>query len=228
MTQDAHFAAGEGDRWFARNRDYLGRRDKVDWPIHLLERFDRLDAIGSVAEVGCSNGFRLARIKREFVPQARCVGVDASAKAIATGAVLYPELELYQGVLAAPPFDDTFDLVIVNYVLHWVDRSTLARSICAIDDLVKDGGLLILGDFLPDYPQRRRYHHLPNEELYTFKQDYIALFTGLGIYREVARLTYDHDAPPEAEATLTVASSPSRGSCALLHKSFHTYYPEVF
>ena len=77
------------------------------------------------------------------------------------------------------------------YVLHWVDRSTLTRTVCAIDGLVGDGGLLILGDFLPDYPQRRRYHHLPDEDLYTFKQDYPALFTGLGLYRKMARLTYD-------------------------------------
>lgn len=226
MTQDARFAAGEGDNWYRRNQAALGKDSNVDWPIHLLERFDRLEAIRTVAEIGCSNGFRLALIKRELLPQAHCVGVDASAEAIAAGTALYPELELHQGILAAPPLDATFDLVIVNYVLHWVDRSTLASSVCAIDGLVRDGGLLILGDFLPDYPQRRRYHHLPEEEVYTYKQDYPALFTGLGLYREVARLTYDHDAAA-AGAALAVAGSASRGVCALLHKSLAGYYPEV-
>lgn len=227
MTQDARFAAGEGDSWYIRNRDHLGRLDKVDWPIHLLERFNRLDTIGSVAELGCSNGFRLARIKRELLPQARCVGIDASNEAIVAGKALYPELELHRGILAAPSLEGPFDLVIVNYVLHWVDRSTLARSVCTIDGLVKDGGLLILGDFLPDYPQRRRYHHLPCEEIYTYKQDYQALFSGLGLYREVARLTYDHDAAAETGASFVVAASSSRGVCAMLSKSLNAYYPEV-
>jgi SAM-dependent methyltransferase len=227
MIQDARFAVGEGDNWFKRNRDYLGRLGKIDWPIHLLERFDRRGTIGSVVELGCSNGFRLARIKREILPHARCVGIDASREAIGDGAALYPELELHQGVLASPPVEGSFDLVIVNYVLHWVDRSTLSRSICAIDGLVRDGGLLILGDFQPDYPQRRRYHHLPDDELFTYKQDYPALFTTLGLYKEVARLTYDHDSADATDGSLALAASSSRGVCALLHKSLNAFYPEV-
>lgn len=226
MTQDALFATREGNNWYRRNQVALGKEDKIDWPIHLLEQVDRSNSIDSVLELGCSTGFRLARIKREFHPQARCVGVDASAEAIAAGTVLYPDLELYQGVLATPLLEGVFDLVIVNYVLHWVDRSTLLRSVCAIDDHVKDGGLLIIGDFLPDYPQRRRYHHLPNDEVYTYKQDYPALFTGLGLYHELARLTYNHDTTASV-ASFVVANSSSRGICSLLHKSLNAYYPEV-
>lgn len=139
--------------------------------------------------------------------------------------MLYPGLELHQGVLSNPPVDGQFDLVIVNYVMHWIDRSTLARSICSIDNFVKDGGLLLLGDFLPDYQQRRRYHHLPQKHVFTYKQDYPGIFTSLGLYKELARFTYDHDTPDSY--ALQPATSPTRGACSLLHKSFDGYYPEV-
>ena len=33
------------------------------------------------------------------------------------------------------------------------------------------GGYLLLGDFLPDFPQRRVYHHYNGRKLYTYKQD---------------------------------------------------------
>ena len=224
MIQDKLFASGEGDNWYIRNRTALSKSDKIDWPLFLFDKIDARDSIDSVIELGCSNGFRLARIK-QHLPQARCVGVDASTEAIVNGASLFPDLELHHGVLADPPVSGQFDLVIVNYVMHWIDRSTLARSISVIDGFVKDGGLLILGDFLPDFQQRRRYHHLPDQQVFTYKQDYPALFTALGLYKEVARYTYDHDTPDSY--TLKAALSSSRGVCSLLHKSFEDYYPEV-
>jgi hypothetical protein len=128
-------------------------------------------------------------------------------------------------VLASPPVDGQFDLVIVNYVLHWIDRSTLAWSICAIDGFVRDGGLLLLGDFLPDCQQRRRYHHMPEECVYTYKQNYSEIFTSLGLYKELARFTYNHDEPDSYSLQPTLSSS--RGFCSLLNKSLDGYYPEL-
>lgn len=179
----------------------------------------------SVIELGCCNGFRLNRVKRECLPHAHFVGIDASSEAIADGKKLFPELELHQGILSNPPVGGSFDLVIVNYVMHWIDRSNLGQSVAAIDSFVKDGALLLLGDFFPDYPQRRRYHHLPNESVFTYKQDYPGIFTALGLYKEVTRFTYNHDKIDSY--SLQLASSSTRGVCSLLHKSVDGYYPEV-
>jgi SAM-dependent methyltransferase len=225
MNQDSLFASSEGDSWYRRNRALLAKDDKIDWPLFILDMLGDKGAIASVLELGCSNGFRLHKLKQSHLRHARCVGIDASAEAIATGMELYPDLELQQGVLATPPISGQFDLVIVNYVLHWIDRTTLARSVCSIDAFIKDGGLLLVGDFLPDYPQRRRYHHLPEQQVFTYKQDYPAIFTSLGLYKELARFTYDHDS--HDSYTLRAAQSPSRGVCALLYKSSTGYYPEV-
>ncbi len=225
VTQDSLFISGEGDNWYRRNRSALDNPDKLDWPLHLFDLLGNKEAITSVIELGCSNGFRLAKFKREYLPNARCVGVDASTEAISTGKSLFPEVELYHGTISAPPVEGHFDLVVVNYVLHWVDRSQLSRSLAAVDCLVKDGGLLLLGDFLPDYPQRRRYHHRPEEQVFTYKQNYSASFLALGLYREMARLTYDHDGASSYE--LLPVDSQRRGVCTLQVKSLNGYYPEV-
>lgn len=225
MTQDHLFASGEGNNWYRRNLEALGDKDKIDWPLFVFDLIGNKDVINSVIELGCCNGFRLDRLKREYLPQARCVGIDASGEAIAAGASQYPALELHQGKLDDPYVQEQFDLVIINYVLHWVDRSTLTQSIAAVDRFVKDGGFLLLGDFLPDYPQRRRYHHLPEQNVFTYKQNYAAIFLSLGLYREMAHFTYDHDA--RSSYALQPAHSAGRGVCSLLHKSLEGFYPEI-
>jgi len=225
MTQDNLFASGEGDKWYRRNQAALGNKDKIDWPLFLFDLIGNRETITSVIELGCSNGYRLDRLKREYLPQARCVGIDASSEAVAIGSEQFPGLELYQGVLSSPPIEGQFDLVIVNYVLHWIDRSTLAQSVASVDHLVRDGALLLLGDFMPDFQQKRRYHHMPDDHVFTYKQDYQDIFMSLGLYKEMARFAYNHDTP-DSYSLQPVASS-SRGVCALLQKSLEDYYPEV-
>jgi hypothetical protein len=100
--------------------------------------------------------------------------------------------------------------------LHWVDRSTLARSVAEIDRITRDGGFLLFGDFLPDHAQRRRYLHYTATEMYTYKQDYAWIFEALGTYRQVARITFDHD---HLRGGISIASSAVHGVCSLPRKT---------
>ena len=109
---------------------------------------------------------------------------------------------------------ETFDVVIVSFVLTWVARPRLAASIAGIDALVRPGGALVLADFLPDAPCARPYHHRTDVEIYTFKQDYTACFTDLGTYAEVEREVFSHDG-----ATSVDIDPQDRAMCALLRKS---------
>lgn len=223
MIQDDVFLGGEGDAWFVRNRAALqvAGAERHDWPLALIERLDGRERIASVVELGCSNGWRLARLQRGMA--ARMVGVEASAAAVADGKARYPGLVLLQGGLAELPLQEQFDLTIVFFVLHWIDRSSVARCIAEIDRVTRDGGLLVLGDFLPDYPQRRHYHHLPQADLYTYKQDYAKIFEAMGTYREIARTTFDHEHPGDQIKT---AHSGSRCVCTVLQKSLTGFYAE--
>ncbi|MBI5683048.1 MAG: class I SAM-dependent methyltransferase [Deltaproteobacteria bacterium] len=224
MNQDMVFHKSEGNSWFQRNKSVLEKEGKVDWPTYLLNLLDNKSEIRSIAELGCTNGWRLYQLSKKIIG-AKLVGVDASLEAIEDGRKRYPELEMHQGLLSQLPIQDEFDIVIVNFVLHWVDRETLIKSDAEIDRVTKDGAFLILGDFLPDCQQRRRYHHLPNERVYTYKQDYARIFESFGTYKEFTRFTYDHD--NVEQNSIKPCSSSSRAFCSILHKSLEGYYQEV-
>jgi SAM-dependent methyltransferase len=150
--------------------------------------------------------------------------MDASREAIAAGSEAYPGLDLRHGVLSQIPFQNPFDLVIVNFVLHWIDRELLAISVSEIDRLVAPSGYLVLGDFLPDRPTRRHYHHLPGAAVYTYKQDYAQMFMALGFYEEIDRVTFSHDNFEVSSATGDTAIDPNdRAVVSVLRKRFDTY-----
>mgnify|MGYP001081664890 CR=1 FL=1 len=91
-----------------------------------------------------------------------------------------------------------FRLAILSFVLHWVDREALLRVAAEVDALVEDGGYLIVSDFLPDCPTKVPYHHAKGAEIFTYKQDYAALFEATCVYRRVSGIVFDHDEPSKA------------------------------
>lgn len=227
MAQDNVFFESEGDAWFRRNRtvlDAIGSGKAQDWPSRAVTMLAEQAPLGSVLELGCSKGSRLAFLRGALDQPTRFVGVDASLEAVEEGRREYPGIELHHGLLNKVPVEGEFDCVIVNFVLHWVDRRLLARSLSEIDRLVKDGGYLVLGDFSPDYRQRRRYHHLKDAEVYTYKQDYPAIFKAMGTYTCVQRFTYNHDLPSHP---VVPTDSSNRAFCEVLAKSCSGLYPEI-
>ena len=214
------FSAGEGDRWFERNRTTLGeRRPDDDGPLQLLEAYGVRPR--SVLEVGAANGYRLWALAHRY--GCRTTGVEPSAAAVADGLAGFPGVRLIQGRGDAIPLAERFDLVVVNFVLHWVDRSLLLRTVAEIDRCVADDGYLIVGDFLPASPIRRPYHHLPGQGVYTYKQDYAAIFTATGCYQMVAALT----SAGGAELRSVPAEDPDRTATTLLRKRLHALYRET-
>lgn len=188
-SQDEHFAASEADNWFTRNLEALAAFDAgADLPLRLLEMYAIRPS--RVLEVGAANGYRVAHIGKEHGAQA--VAVELSEAAIADGVARYPQVSFVRAPAAQIPLDGDFDLVIVNFVLHWIDRATLLRSVAEIDRLCADGGHLLIGDFLPARATRVPYHHVGDDSIATFKQDYAAVFLASGLYAPVAMLSGDH------------------------------------
>jgi SAM-dependent methyltransferase len=221
VSQEGIFRRGEGDAWFRRNRDNLLSKTEPDWIEHLLSGLAGIDEVASVCDLGCANGWRLQRLKHLFAPGCALTGVDASGAAIRDGRGRFPELRLHEGVLSQIPLTGSFDLVIVSFVLHWIDRSQLSRVIAEIDRLVAWNGYLLVSDFLPDSPRCRSYHHLPDQGVFTYKQDYSRAFVGLELYREVRRHAFPHASPGPsgngAHATQSI-DSDDRCACVLLRK----------
>ena len=217
VDQGTIFVESEADRWFERNQSGLERCDwQRDLPLRLIELYRLHPA--TVLEVGASNGYRLAAIVERY--GARGVAVEPSSQAIRDGRNRFPDVEFVQATADAIALHDAFDLVIVNFVFHWIDRSKLMRTVAEIDRLLVDGGFMIIGDFFPQHPARAPYHHLPDREVFTYKQDYAAVFLASGLYRQVGMLTGDHaSATPEANVT-----ENERIATWLLRKSLHEHY----
>ena len=161
-----------------------------DFPLRLLQLYDLRPQ--RVLEIGAANGYRVAAIAA--ATGARAVAVEPSTAAIADGRKRFPGVTFVQGIAHAIPVQEQFDLVIVNFVLHWIDRDQLLRSVAEIDRLTADGGFLLLGDFQPNNQLKVRYHHLPDQAVYTYKQNYAATFLASGLYQPICLLTGDHAA----------------------------------
>lgn len=210
-SQEEIFFKKEGDNWFKRNKGTVWEGGRWDPPLYLMEQYSLSPK--KVLEIGCSNGWRLAEIIKKY--QIMCVGVEPSLLAIKEGKKKNHKVIFKRGIVSSLPLTETFDLVIVNFVLHWVSREFLFKVIAEIDRVVADEGYLIIGDFLPDNPAKIGYHHLPKGEVYTYKQDYTQIFIASTLYQRVATISFDQ----ESFLLSAQTDSQHRGSCSLLKKS---------
>ncbi len=214
MAQGKIFLEGEGNRYFDRchirkqceegtnpaNNDLVSR---------LMSMYELRPE--SVLDIGCSNGFRLEGLRQTL--GAECFGLEPGLDAINDGRQRFPELELKQGLCSDIPWTRQFDTVIINFVLHWVERDAIDRCVDEIDRVLAPGACLLLGDFFPDHAHENAYHHLP-DEVSTFKELYYKRFTQRG-YTHLAHLSTHHSHLKE----LQVCSDPSeRVIVSLLQK----------
>jgi len=216
-AQDDIFARFEGDRWFERNAGALQNFNPAeDAPLKLVQCYGLRPR--SVLEIGAANGFRLAEIERRC--GARAVGVELSQQAIADGRARFPRVAFVRGAANSVPLQESFDLVIVNFVFHWIDRTQLLRSVAETDRLLRDGGFLVIGDFFPSNRLQVPYHHLQTGEVQTFKQNYAEVFLSSGLYHSVGLMTAHH----ASKAPDPRASDGERIGAWLLRKELKSHY----
>ena len=77
MKQDNIFFSGEGDNWFYRNTKALGKKAEFDFPTYIINLLKDKSGIKKIAELGCSNGWRLNDLG-ETLPNIELTGIDAS------------------------------------------------------------------------------------------------------------------------------------------------------
>lgn len=218
MLQDTIFSKGEGDAWFERNpQSYQADQDPILRTLlsHAIQPLD-------VLEIGASRGARLAEIRNRY--HANATAVEPSERAVAEGRRSFPEIQFFVSTAKSLPLpDENYDCVIVNSVFHWIDRKSLLGSIAEIDRVLKPNGYLLIGDFAPYSPKKVRYHHRPDAEIYTFKQDYSAIFLATAGYILLSQQIIGHTSP---ESTQEI-SEYERFSITLLKKLPTGIYSEM-
>lgn len=187
--QKSTFLSAEGDNYFRRHRSLTepGENDYVlDTLAATALRFD------SFLEVGCSNGYRVSSLAK--ATGARGAGIDPSTEAIETGRGLFgSEIDLRVGSAESLPFEDhSFDLVIFGFCLYLTDIDDHFRIAAETTRVLRDGGSILIYDFLSGVPYYNDYHHMPG--LKSHKMDFSRYFLAHPGYT----LTYRHARPYEA------------------------------
>ncbi len=217
MKQSEIFLNSEGDGYFRRNQLSLADRERRAETDPLMRCVTTLSLHPRrILEIGCSNGWRLDRMKREF--GADCSGIDPSAEAVLHGSARYPAIALTTGTAELLPYPcDAFDLVIFGFCLYLCDRQDLFRIAAESDRVLADGGCLMILDFHPPIPYRNPYSHL--DGLYSYKMDYSQMYLWNPAYTLVARHVF-------AEHGADRTHADERLSVSALRKDLANAYPE--
>lgn len=162
MKQAQFFIDSEGDRWFERNAEKLGEHDPVSKAIEQYVT----DKPQHVLEIGCSNGWRLAKLRDKY--GCTVTGLDPSHAAAEDARKR--NVTVWTGTAAAMPLrSHAYDVVIYGWCLYLTDPEDWFRIVMEGDRVLKDGGYLIIHDFRmtgDDEPYARPYEHC--EGLYSY------------------------------------------------------------
>ena len=199
-SQETAFVEGEADRFFERNYEAsispVGGKNEVIQAICSLE----MAQSGKLIDLGGGSG-RISAAFGILYPEWDITVVDASLKSINAGKKYFKDIKFRQKSISDPQIKEfgKFDLVILSFVLTWIDRSFLSQVVANADSLVKDKGYIVINDFSTQYNKTVPYHHL--EGLLTYKQDYAKTFLGLGTFFEIYRMVtqMESDAPEKLD-----------------------------
>jgi ubiquinone/menaquinone biosynthesis C-methylase UbiE len=191
LRQKDIFSASEGDNWFNRNKEALaGEKGKASYSVvRALEMLPL--TITSTLEIGCSSGQRLAAIVERFGGKGS--GIDPSSAAIENGKATYPHFDLRVATADRLPFEDnSFDLVVFGFCLCLVDPCDHFKAMAEADRVLRDGGALVINDFLEPNPYFNDWHHQPDCKCY--KMDYSRYLLASPAYTLIARIPAVGDA----------------------------------
>lgn len=174
----------ESDNWHARNAAKINpETDRVTAYIKELglkpER---------VFEVGCGNGWRLARIQQEIGSAIVC-GCDISRAAL-KDAKVKGLLNREANKLTAVPTNN-YDMVIYGFVLYACDPNQLLTIAAEGNRILKDGGYLVIYDFFPTEPHSRSYKH--DKGLRTYKMNHARIWLSHPYYSYLSHKIYPHE-----------------------------------
>ena len=174
----------EADRWFERNRHKMEKN--AGFQDFLLDLYSIKPQ--RVFEYGCANGYRLHHLQEKYGSEGW--GCDLSSLAVEDGKKKFGDFFIDDNI-SFESFCEEFDLVMINYVFHWIDRFDLMTLVSNIDRILIPGKYMIITDFGSNNNEKIQYKH--KKGIYTYKQEYDEMFTSFKTYKLIAKLRFNHD-----------------------------------
>ena len=109
----------------------------------VLEALETIPDFKSVLEVGCNAGPNLDKIHQSY-PSVKCTGIDVNNDAIETAEKNIPFADVKVGNVLSLPFEDhTFDVVLADAVLMYVDANNIEMALSEMMRVCKKRLILI-------------------------------------------------------------------------------------
>jgi len=211
------FLGGEGNAWFQRNLSQ-GRKSFAEEDLLLPMLLSLPLAEGNqtrVLEVGCSNGWRLERLREQKGWD--IYGIDPSEMAISKA--VSESISAQVGTAESLPFPGNhFDLVIFGFCLYLCDRDDLFLIASEAHRVLKSTAWIGMIDFWAEahYSVPYSHHHkvlthkFDNTKIFSWHPSYIVMDN---VIRAHGGQEYTDDASMFVSASiLRKTSLPSRGS----------------
>lgn len=173
----------EADQWLERNRANLGQRDPITDMIHETGLKPK-----SVLEIGCSNGWRLKKLRDEF--GCEVAGVEPSEMGV--DEAWENGINVLRGTADKLFFrDNQFDLIIFGFCLYFCEPQDLFRIVAESDRVLKDNSYLMIWDFISPKPFKRVYSH--DKEVWSYHHEPSKLWLAHPGYHKAHEKFYPHN-----------------------------------
>lgn len=158
-TQKNIFLESEGDQYYLRNKMKLTDSKTIETGDEILNFIRNNNSIPKcILEIGCSTGWRLNALSKEF--KSECFGVEPSAKAIEEGRRIFNDIHFIQSIADELPFDENiFDTVIIGFCPYLCDGEDLFKIAWQIDRVLNDNGMLFILNFDSQFAYENKYSY---------------------------------------------------------------------
>lgn len=176
----------EADAYFQRNRMALDDMEisAEDQVIKLMLPF--LRAGDRVLDLGCANGWRLRRLSVAMPALGLIAGIDLSLLALQDGLRKGSNTLALADVTALPVRSGSVDCVVLGWVCYATGRRSALAVLAEVERVIREDGIVVVLDFLPDRPTENPYHHPGAEAIRVVKSDFAGVLVAYGGYQRVA------------------------------------------
>lgn len=181
MYQDNFYNKVEANSYFLRWKKNNSISNKSNFQLRDSKK-EILDALNKnynlkekkVLEIGCFIGDLLNELKKKY--NCSVFGIEPSSLACKFAKKHFKLIINNSTFLRSKFFSlkkenfHKFDLIIIDDVLSWIDRSAILSTLAVIDWMLKPKGIVFLRDFSPSTAFALKNHHWKKEKIYNFKQ----------------------------------------------------------